>query len=328
MAGQAVSKPAWSALKHREGDKLSDPQEQYLEAYLRAWNLGEIDALDSVVSPHYRRRSNSGGESTLHELKESIATTRAAFPDLNTAIESVVREEARLVISWSSTGTHRGEFLGVPATARSVDVSGISILRFEDGLVTEERASWNPVELLRAVGYSSLGKTAVDDLSQVAELSDAVRAVHRKFITGVTVVTTIADGQPKGLALNAFVSVSLNPPLIMVCIATKSSTHAALMAADHLAVNILSNEQVDVAGAFARSGGDKFQGITWSPGSTGAPVLAGAAGVFEARIHERVHASTHTMFIAEVVAARASEEEPLVYKGGAMFDSSALVRVS
>ncbi|MEN2738357.1 flavin reductase [Microbacterium sp. X-17] len=307
---------------------MSTAQDRYLDAYQRAWNTGDLDALDGVLSDAYRRRSNSGAESTLAELKDSIAATRGAFPDLSTVLEDVVREEDRLVISWRSTGTHRGEFLGVPATGRPVEVSGISIVRFEGDQVVEERASWSPVELLRAVGYSSLGASAAADLAGSVELSEAVRSVHRKFVTGVTVVTTIADGEPKGLALNAFVSVSLNPPLILVCVATTSSTHSALTDAEHLAVNILASDQVAVASAFAKSGGDKFHDLGWAPGVTGVPVLDGVAGVFEARIHERVHASTHTMFIAEVVAARASEQEPLVYKGGVMFDSSALVRVS
>lgn len=300
---------------------MNEAQKDFVAAYDQAWNHGDPDAFDAICSASYRRESSSGHAYTLKDVKSSISATRTAFPDLATEIDDVFGEGDKLVVSWSSKGTQLGPYLGVPATGRRVVVSGITVVQFEGGKVVSERVSWNPADLLRALGVSALSETRPAlDPQRGESLRMATRAVHRKFVTGVTVVTTLDQGVPKGLAVNAFASVSLDPPLILVCVAKSSASHESFMRAEHLAVNILARDQADVATTFAASGIDKFHDISWAAGVTDAPALTGAAGVFEARIHERVQASTHTMFIAEVVAAYVNDAEPLIYKGGAMFD--------
>lgn len=154
--------------------------------------------------------------------------------------------------------------------------------------------------------------------------ADLMKQVNRQFVTGVTVVTTIDDDTPKGLAVNAFASISLEPPTVMVCIQRTSSTHDCLFRADHLAINILSVDQLDVVNRFAGKSADKFQGLEWTPGPLGSPLIVGSSAQMEVEIRERLQASTHTVFIGRVVHAAVTETDPMVYSAGRFFDGGAL----
>ncbi len=155
-----------------------------------------------------------------------------------------------------------------------------------------------------------------------AELADRVRAAHRNYPTGVTVITTSVDGQPYGLAVNAFSSVSLEPPTLLFCVNESSKTHEHLIRTTHVGINILGCDQHDVAGVFAKSGGDKFSQIEWEPGIEDVPLITGAAARFQARITETTKMGTHTVFFCTVVEAEAEDQEPLVYIRGAFVDGS------
>src|SRR3954469_17967619 len=100
---------------------------------------------------------------------------------------------------------------------------------------------------------------------------DLMKQVNRQFVTGVTVVTVMDGEQPRGLAVNAFASISLDPPTVMVCVQRTSSTHDCLFRADHLAINILSTAQLDVVSRFAAKSADKFAGLDWRPGAVRRP---------------------------------------------------------
>jgi len=162
-------------------------------------------------------------------------------------------------------------------------------------------------------------------LSDDASISDLVRGVHRRYPTGVTVVT-VADneGKPHGLAVNAFSSVSLEPPLVLVAVNATSATYPWLFATDYIAVNIVAQSQPEVVATFAKSGGDKFAGIGWKPGVTGSPVLTGTTGHFELKVTHRVTAYTHTLFIGEVVSVAYSDTPAMIYLGGKLFFSGDL----
>lgn len=155
-------------------------------------------------------------------------------------------------------------------------------------------------------------------------LADTVKAVHRRFPTGVTIVTAQSEGRPYGLAVNAFSSVSIEPPVVLLCVAASSSTHPHLFRVDHVGVNILGEAQQDLLQAFARSGGEKFVGVEWSPGPHGSPILAGAAASLELEIERRLPAYTHTVMTGRIVMAEASSNSPLVYLGGELYESSTL----
>jgi flavin reductase (DIM6/NTAB) family NADH-FMN oxidoreductase RutF len=153
---------------------------------------------------------------------------------------------------------------------------------------------------------------------------DDVRAFHRRFATGVTVVTVSDGDDALGLAVNAFSSVSLDPPLVLVCVAGTAATHPTLFASDRFAVNILAHDQAAIARTFARSGGDKFSGIAWRVGAHGSPILGGVAAHVEALTLQRISAFTHTIFVGRVVDAEVHDRSPLVYLGGSLYDGAAL----
>ena len=153
---------------------------------------------------------------------------------------------------------------------------------------------------------------------------DTMKQVNRQFITGVTVVTTMDDEKPRGLAVNAFSSVSLDPPTVMVAVQRTSSTHDCLFRATHLAINILSTNQLDVVGVFATKADDKFAGLDWEPGPFGSPLIKRSGAQMEVEIRERLQASTHTLFVCRVVHATVSDRHPMVYSTGKFFDGGTL----
>lgn len=153
---------------------------------------------------------------------------------------------------------------------------------------------------------------------------DLMKQVNRQFVTGVTVVTAMDGEQPRGLAVNAFSSISLEPPMVMVCVQRTSSTYECLFRASHLAINILSTEQLDVVNRFASKSQDKFSGLDWESGKFGSPLISRSSARMEVEIRERLQASTHTIFICRVVDAAVTDLHPMVYSAGRFFDGGAL----
>ncbi|MEU7488128.1 flavin reductase family protein [Streptomyces sp. NPDC042319] len=167
----------------------------------------------------------------------------------------------------------------------------------------------------------------VADPPPPSELVQQVKRAHRSFPSGVTVVTAQAAGQPVGLVVNAFSSVSMDPLLVLVCINSSTQSHASLCAARHLGISILSNAQSAVAATFAKSGGDKFQSIPWHAGEQGAPLLDGASATFEVEVVSRVEAGTHSVFFGRIVGVETSDVPPLVYSAGGFFDGGRLLAI-
>ena len=154
--------------------------------------------------------------------------------------------------------------------------------------------------------------------------ADIMKAVNRKFPTGVTVVTTMEGDSPRGLAVNAFMSLSLDPPTVLFAVQHTSGTLPALFAREHAAINIVSAANADDVKAFASKGVDKFANVDWVPGPFGSPLLGHASAHMEVVLRERIRASTHTLFVARVLHARTFDEPPLVYFDGQFVNSVAL----
>ena len=134
-------------------------KQRVIETWAAAWDRGEVDALDDLLSPHYRRRKSSDEEGkSLAEFKASITAARSAFPDLTTTIDDIVADGDRLAVRWHSSGRHEGSFLGVPPTNRTVEVDGATFARFEGDRVVEEFITWDPRALLTALGIISVGE--------------------------------------------------------------------------------------------------------------------------------------------------------------------------
>jgi len=148
----------------------------------------------------------------------------------------------------------------------------------------------------------------------VAIDGELFRRVLSHFAAGVTVVTTV-DGEqrPHGLTATAFSSVSLDPPLVLVCVDKKAETYPQFEPAGVFAVNFLSLEQRDVSQRFAKHGGDKFSGLGWRRGTLGAPILDGTIGHVECRIRHWYDAGDHTIMVGEIESAVALDGEPLLH---------------
>jgi len=164
-------------------------------------------------------------------------------------------------------------------------------------------------------------------LSTAEEIEVKARRLNRQFPTGVVVVTTTHNGEPVGLAVNAFTSVSREPPMILVCVNESSRSFPKIFDGEHIGINILACDQAGVANIFAQSGGDKFADIPWNYGITGVPVLENSAGHFELQVKYKIPAYTHTIFLGQVVEVFSNQEKaPLIYHGGEFYDGSAILQ--
>ena len=133
------------------------------------------------------------------------------------------------------------------------------------------------------------------------------------FASGVTVVTTEHDGTPYGMTVASFASLSLRPPLVLVCIEKSVKTHEAIRAAGVFGVSILARAQADVSGRFASKADDKFAGVNVRRGEHGVPLIDGAICTLECRVHEQLPGGDHSIFIGEVLDAQMGDGQPLVY---------------
>ena len=136
----------------------NDRRTRIEKAWVASWDRGDVDALDDLLSPGYRRIGSTGKAHGLAEFKKSIVDTRVAFPDLLTVVDEIVVEGDRAAVRWHSTGSHQQNFLDVPATQRSVAVSGATFARFEDDRIVEEFVTWDPRSLLTALGILTVGQ--------------------------------------------------------------------------------------------------------------------------------------------------------------------------
>ncbi|HSI39523.1 MAG TPA: alpha/beta fold hydrolase [Xanthobacteraceae bacterium] len=149
----------------------------------------------------------------------------------------------------------------------------------------------------------------------------AFRQALGAFLTGVTVVTTrTPEGEMRGFTANSFASVSLDPPLILVCIARTASSYPVFSAAEGFAVSVLGAAQKDVSARFASKSADKFAHGGWELGPAGNPVIAQAAAWFDCTRHQVVEAGDHVILIGHVRGFASTAAPPLGYCRGAYVD--------
>jgi flavin reductase (DIM6/NTAB) family NADH-FMN oxidoreductase RutF len=142
------------------------------------------------------------------------------------------------------------------------------------------------------------------------------RAVLGRFPTGVTVVTTCDGERPAGVTVNAFASVSLDPPLVMVCIDKRSHLHDLVARSGIFAANILGAHQQDLSRRFAGQSGDRndrFHLTSYHQEVTGAPILDGVIAHVECRVTAIYPGGDHSIFLGQVVGLGACAGEPLAY---------------
>jgi flavin reductase (DIM6/NTAB) family NADH-FMN oxidoreductase RutF len=132
--------------------------------------------------------------------------------------------------------------------------------------------------------------------------SENFRKVLGRLPTGVVVVTGGDPRHPSGLVCGSFMSVSLEPPLVVVSPAKSSTSWPAIEASGSFCANVLADNQEHLAHRFARSGGDKFENIDWHPApGTGSPLLDDVAAWIDCRIYQRFDAGDHLLVLGEVV---------------------------
>ncbi len=146
--------------------------------------------------------------------------------------------------------------------------------------------------------------------------SAALRSALGRFATGVTLATrSDANGAPVGLTVNSFAGLSLEPPLVQWSLRCESPSLPAFQHADHFAINVLAEAQVELSRRFASAsvGVKRFELGRWSLGKHGAPVLAGALAVFECRRTRAERHGDHVLVIGEVLHHSAHSGVPLLF---------------
>jgi 3-hydroxy-9,10-secoandrosta-1,3,5(10)-triene-9,17-dione monooxygenase reductase component len=147
--------------------------------------------------------------------------------------------------------------------------------------------------------------------------SQLYRQVMGQFLAGVTIITAANPSGPVGMAVSAFSSLSMEPPLVLFCPQKRSATWALVEDAGHYAVNILGSGQEHISRQMSSKAEDKFAGIDWHTESTGSPVLDDALGWIDCRTEQVHDGGDHWIVVGRVLALGWREGEPLGYHRGA-----------
>lgn len=197
-----------------------------------------------------------------------------------------------------------------------------------DGMNPDAAAQWPPRELidsfLGSFGPGSLddglwpGEAAfASDDPEVAAAARQFRDTLARFCSGVTVVTSVSDGEPVGMTCQSFASVSLHPPMVMFIPAKTSRAWPKMQRAGHFTVNFLAADQQAISNTFATRDADKFAGVAWTAGVTGAPVLPGVLAHIDCTVHAAYEVGDHYVVIGRVqhLSIDADESPLLFYRG-------------
>ncbi len=142
-----------------------------------------------------------------------------------------------------------------------------------------------------------------------------LRRVLGHFATGIAIVTALHEGRPVGMTVQSFASLSLSPPLVLLCPSRDSVSWPSIASAGHLCINLLADHQEALARSFARTGTDKFKDVAWESSEvSGSPVLPGSLAWLDCRLKNVYEEGDHFIAICEVRMLRASAEAaPLVF---------------
>jgi flavin reductase (DIM6/NTAB) family NADH-FMN oxidoreductase RutF len=175
------------------------------------------------------------------------------------------------------------------------------------------------ISLSDKVGAEQLNRALAEFLGQRLSRFDnrELRTAFGSFMTGVTIVTTAGvDGQPRGFTANSFTSVSLEPPLLMICVGKTAASVDVFRQAAGFAVNILSEAQKETSVLFASKRPDKFEAARWRPGPYGNPLIEGSAAWFDCARYQVIDAGDHIILVGHVEAFSYTDANPLGYARG------------
>jgi flavin reductase (DIM6/NTAB) family NADH-FMN oxidoreductase RutF len=154
--------------------------------------------------------------------------------------------------------------------------------------------------------------------SEARVTSAEFRRACGRFSTGVAIASVLDhQGTPHGLTVSSFTSVSLDPPLILICLGHRVSAIDIFRATAHFGINVLAEGQRDLAERFTQKCQDRFDGLKWRRGKTGVPLLPGVLAAIECAMRLRFTAGDHDIFVGEMVRARATHGVPLIHFEGA-----------
>lgn len=144
--------------------------------------------------------------------------------------------------------------------------------------------------------------------------NEEFRRACGRFATGVAVASVLDEnGGTHGLTVSSFTSVSLNPPLVLICLGHDVTVIDPFRRAAHFGINILREQDRELSQHFATKGLDKFDGVVWRPGRTGVPLIQCALATLECERHQRFSSGDHDILVGRVVATRVEDGAPLVY---------------
>lgn len=153
------------------------------------------------------------------------------------------------------------------------------------------------------------------DLVMAIDASGFKKAMGH-WASGVTVVTAEHEGVRHGMTVSSFSSVSLDPPLVLICIGKAAPTHDTIRKGERFVVNVLGDTQETISIRFATKHDDRFEGVAVRTGQLGVPIIDGCLAAIECRLHETLPGGDHTIFVGEVVNAEIAEGAPLLYFQG------------
>jgi flavin reductase (DIM6/NTAB) family NADH-FMN oxidoreductase RutF len=151
--------------------------------------------------------------------------------------------------------------------------------------------------------------------SRLAPVSpDAFRHACGRFATGVAIAAVLDEsGTPRGLTVSSFTSVSLEPPLVLICLGHAVTNIEEFRRSRHFSLSFLREDQRHLSSHFAQKGHDRFNGVPWRAGETGSPLILGALGALECTLYQRFTSGDHDIFVGEVIHAEAADGSPLIH---------------
>ncbi len=174
------------------------------------------------------------------------------------------------------------------------------------GMNPDARAEWPPRELIDSFLGTFDFEFRPGESADIADTAEAQAAARRfrdvlgRYCSGVTVVTSMAGGEPVGMTCQSFSSVSLDPPLVMFIPAKTSRAWPAIQRSGHFCVIFLGADQAELSNVMASKGADKFSGLEWTVSKTGSPLLDGVIGYVDCTIHDVHEAGDHFVVIGRV----------------------------
>ena len=149
---------------------------------------------------------------------------------------------------------------------------------------------------------------------ETALTSEEFRHACGRFATGVTIASVMdSQGAPHGLTVSSFTSVSLEPPLVLICLGHRVTMIESFRAASHFGINVLKDSQQHLSERFARKGHDRFGGVPWRRGHSGVPLLEGVLAAIECRVHQRFLSGDHDILVGRMLHAHVADGAPLIH---------------